>query len=101
MKTNPDDYAYPQEELKHCDDQAEHHRKMGLTKLEYFAAHAMQGLLSAVYSDENMLRNFTNIKYVERPRGVGKSEWITGCEAISSNAVSYAKALIEELNNED
>ena len=44
----------------------------GLTKREYFAAKAMQGLLAAVYSSK-------------------------GSTTISENAVSYADALIAEL----
>lgn len=69
----------------------------GLTKREYFAAMAMQGLLSGVYSDEKMLIEFTKVKYCQRPRGIGEGEYVSGCEAITSNAVSYADALLARL----
>lgn len=67
----------------------------GLTKRELFAAMAMQGLLSAVYSSKDMLNEFTKREYSNSTARV--SGWVTGCEAVSRNAVSYADALIAEL----
>lgn len=61
--------------------------KWGLTKRELFAAMAMQGLLSAIYSDKKMLDEFTKDGMVYR----------NGRDAVSENAVSYADALITEL----
>ena len=68
----------------------------GLTKRELMAAMAMQGLLSAVYSSKEMINEFMKKKYAPGPfDNVG--EYLTGCEAVSRNAVSYADALLAEL----
>lgn len=72
----------------------------GLTKRELFAAMAMQGLLSAVYSNKNMLREFTKKEYVPKTKKDEFSWHYSGCDAISRNAVSYADALIKELEAE-
>lgn len=72
----------------------------GLTKREYFAGLAMQGLLSAVYSSKEMINEFMKKKYAPGPfDNVG--EYLTGCEAVSRNAVSYADALLAELGKGD
>lgn len=63
----------------------------GLTKREYFTAMAMQGLLSAVYSSKEMLNDFTQDKLHSRSH-------VTGCKAVSDNAIAYADALLEELS---
>jgi hypothetical protein len=68
-----------------------------LTKREHFASLAMQGLLAAVYSSKEMLNEFTQEKYVPEKKF---GSYITGCEAVSKNAVNYADALIAELNKE-
>lgn len=68
----------------------------GLTKREYYAGLAMQGLLSAVYSSKEMLNEFTKAEW-SPGQHTGRT-WLTGCEAVSKNAVSYADALIAELN---
>lgn len=68
----------------------------GLSKRELFAAMAMQGLLSAVYSSKEMLNEFTQAKYSPGNDLLGRS-YVSGCEAISRNAVSYADALLAEL----
>lgn len=60
--------------------------KHGLTKREYFAAMAMQGLLAGIYSSKEMLREFKDR---------------TGRDYISENARSYADALIAELEKEE
>jgi hypothetical protein len=62
----------------------------GLSKRELFAAMAMQGLLSAVYSSKEMLNEFTTNerKYPAH---------VTGSKAISENAVAYADELLAEL----
>lgn len=80
MKTNPNDYAYPQEEHKHWDDHAVHEVKQGLTKRELFAAMAMQGLMS-------------NLKDIRED----------GFEDVDIElfAVMRADALIGELNRRD
>lgn len=69
----------------------------GLTKRELFAAMAMQGLLSAIYSDIKMLSEFTRSQYTPEPSGFG---YVNGCEAVSKNAVNYADALLKELKKE-
>jgi len=58
----------------------------GLTKREYYAAIAMQGLLSAIYTNKEMINEFM------------KRE--TGQDSVSRNAVGYADALIKELEKE-
>lgn len=72
-------------------------RQRGLTKRELFAAMAMQGLLSAIYSDIKMLSEFTRSQYTPEPSGFN---YVNGCEAVSKNAVSYADALLKELERE-
>lgn len=62
----------------------------GLTKREMFAAYAMQGLLSAIYSTKEMLNEFTTDEN-------GFRRHLTGCEAISRCAVNYADALLKKL----
>lgn len=71
----------------------------GLTKRELFAAMAMQGLLSGVYSSKEMLNEFTEAKHTPGKDLFGRS-YVSGCDAISRNAVSYADALLKELENE-
>jgi hypothetical protein len=66
----------------------------GLTKREYFAGLAMQGLLAAVYSDKEMLKEFTHYKTQH-----GAVKYVTGREAISINALSYADALLKALED--
>lgn len=92
MKTNPDDRAYPSAGLQNYE---ESNIVGGMTKLEYFAAMAMQGLLAAVYSNKEILNEFTKEKYSPNKKG---TSYLTAADAISSNSVYYAKALIEELN---
>jgi len=65
---------------------------VGLTKRELFAAMAMQGLLAAVYSNKEMLNEFTS----DGSKG-SYQKHVTGREAIGANAASYADALIERL----
>lgn len=57
-----------------------------------FAGMAMQGLLSAIYSDKEMLDSFT---MDETKSAFGRH--ITGCEAVTTNAIHYADALLREL----
>lgn len=71
--------------------------KIGLTKRELFAAMAMQGLLAAVYSSKEMLNEFTEAKHTPGDDLFARS-YVSGCDAISRNAVSYADALLAELN---
>ena len=71
----------------------------GLTKRELFAAYAMQGLLSAVYSSKEMLNEFTDVKH-SPGNDLHARSYVSGCEAVSRNAVSYADALIAELSKE-
>jgi len=58
----------------------------GLTKREYFAAKALQGLLSAIYTDEKILKDFSGDD--------------NGRTAVSRNAISYADALIAALEKD-
>lgn len=90
--TKANESAFPyQHDAKY---EPEHAR--GLTKREYFAGLAMQGLLSAVYSSKEMINEFMKKKYAPGPfDNVG--EYLSGCEAVSRNAVSYADALLAEL----
>lgn len=71
----------------------------GLTKRELFAAMAMQGLLAAIYSSKEMLIEFTKEEYSNPAAGIRGH--ITGREAVSINAVSYADALIAELEKKN
>lgn len=74
MKTNPNDPVYSAEKWAEAGNE-------GLTKREYFAAMAMQGLL-ANYIEHGMYGNSTNYPMVE------------------FQAVMCADALIVELNKE-
>lgn len=62
----------------------------GLTKREWFAGLAMQGLLSAVYGSKEMLDEFTRDEAAHRRH-------MTGCEAVTKVALNYADALIKAL----
>lgn len=86
MKTNGEDSAFSKNGNSVYSDYTKKHtyENVGLSKREYFAALSMQGILSAIYSDKNMLNDFLGNE--------------TGRDAVSRNAVSYADALIEELN---
>lgn len=80
MITNPDDLLNQKPEWgQHPDKAHSVYLRSGLTKREYFAAIAMQGLIAGCYSGNNI--GFT-------PYG--------NCVA----AVEYANALINELNKE-
>lgn len=69
---------------------------MQMSKREYFACAAMQGLLAAVYSSKEMLNEFTQAKH--SPGGdLFARSYVSGCDAVSRNAVSYADALLAEL----
>ena len=73
MKTKGEDFAYPIfDNLGLCND-----NETGLTKREYYAGLAMQGLLSAnaVYDGKTNNR-----------------------ESLSKDAIAFADALIKELN---
>lgn len=72
MKTKPNDIAYP---VVYDENLSVH---SGLTKREYFAAMAMQGMCSNM--DNANLQNSTII--------------------VTSEAVRFADALIEQLNKE-
>ncbi len=63
---------------------------LNIKKRELFAAMAMQGLLSAIYSDKIMLNEFTVDENNFRRH-------LTGCEAITKCAINYADALIKAL----
>lgn len=78
MKTLPNDsaYAIAYEEKKWGSEDQIKRVKYGLTKREYFAAMAMQGLLAGSYDSMAM-----------------------GCKSVAEGAVSHADALIAELNN--
>lgn len=73
--------------------------RAGLTKREYIATKALQGLLSAVYSDEKMLRDF-----LQEPRpsyfGTPFLKHLSGCDAFTKAAINYADSLIAELSKE-
>lgn len=69
-----------------------------LTKRELLAGMAMQGLLAAIYSSKDMLNEFTKVE--NSPESYLGRSYLSGCEAVSSNAVAYADALIKELNKE-
>lgn len=87
------DSAFPEmsHSFKDREGDWQHVINEGLTKREFFAALAMQGLLAAVYSSKEMLNEFTT-------DGSGAyKKHVTGCKAISDNAVAYADALIEAL----
>lgn len=64
----------------------------GLSKRELFAAFAMHGLLSAVYSSKEMLNEFTS----DSSKGA-LLKHVTGRVAVTSNALAYADALLAEL----
>jgi hypothetical protein len=68
----------------------------GLTKREYFAAMAMQGLLAGVYSTKEMLNEFAQAKHSPGDDLFARS-YVSGCDAVSRNAVSYADAILVEL----
>lgn len=70
-----------------------------LTKRELFAAMAMQGMLGAVYSSKEMLNEFLTAKHVPGPMNTFR-EHMSGCEAITANALSYADALLAGLAKE-
>lgn len=59
MKTNPNEAAYPQIELAHNHIEGPHKIVGGLTKREYFAAMALQGLLA--YPGEGEFKKFTEL----------------------------------------
>lgn len=84
MKTNGDDNAFACVGFGPAADDS--YMQAGLTKREWMSAMAMQGLLAAVYSSKEMLNEFR--------REPGRSY-------ISQNAISYADALIEELNKQE
>jgi hypothetical protein len=97
------DSAFPQETIKLMEDGLCAVDKItgyfqtvktgGLTKRELFAAMAMQGLLSAVYSTKEMLNEFTT-------DGSGAyKKHVTGGKAICDNALFYADALIKALED--
>lgn len=78
MKTEPNDYINPQEErTSQYSNVPDTFMSGGLTKREYFAAKAMQGLLA--FAD---------------PGGTSH------LNALVSESVEYADRLIEELNKE-
>lgn len=84
-KTIPNDAAFsrPYSRDEHSGDSPENHFAFwGLTKREYFAAMAMQGILSASHSDAESSAGF----YSPQDKNI----------AIMS--VQYADALINELN---
>lgn len=86
------------QEAEHA-DRLEYTGSHGITKRELFAAMAMQGLLSGVYSSKEMLNEFTEAKHSPGNDLFARS-YVSGCDAISRNAVSYADALIEALAKE-
>lgn len=83
MKTNPNESAFPEVQNE---PQFNTHT-YGLTKREYFAGLAMQGL-SSIPLDENKI--LPMLKEAE----------ITLAQACAIDAVEYADALIEALNQE-
>lgn len=89
--SNADESAFPSHMASELHSDARNRISGGgLTKREYFAAMAMQGLLSAVYSSKEMLNEFTHDEGSFRRH-------LTGCDAVSKCAASYANALIAEL----
>lgn len=78
MKTKSNAPAYPQEWHQHCDDTTTHEITGGLTKREYFAALAMQGVCAGEIE--------CNSKISGNP------------EYTAQFAVQCADALIAELN---
>ena len=94
MKTNPNDLLNEAKSVGRSEHKNAYEvYSCGLTKREYFAAMAMQGLLSAIYSNKEMFNEFLL-------EDDGSRRHLTGCEAVQRCAVSYADALIEELNKE-
>jgi hypothetical protein len=77
----------PNEEERHWGSRSVHH--LGLTKREYFAGLAMQGILSGVFSSQEMLI-FANDVAVA-------SGYEHYSEAASVASVKYADALLAEL----
>ena len=73
-KVNPNDAAFARP-TSHTENYGTYSPEYGLTKREYFAAKAMQGLLTVIH-------------HTDRPYNVAKE------------AVMTADALIEELNKE-
>lgn len=78
MKTNPNDSSYPNMPVYDGIHRLSEH---GLTKREYFAAMALQGLLSNSYND-----------------GATQPLSTASHDQIAQMAVSSADALIAELN---
>ncbi len=78
MKTNPDDTAMPTNSLVFPNNGEVMYGQNGLTKREYFAAMALQGILAGTSGVESLA-------------SIGPSGW-------ASVAVSQADALIAELN---
>ena len=83
MKTQPNDPIAYVDELQAIEGSEDYNRFLnyGLTKREYFAAMAMQGLLA----------------YPRDPPNVDKSNV---CNVFAKSAVKFADTLIETLNNE-
>lgn len=82
MKTEPNDAAYGKNGESSYSDYSKKHsfENVGLTKREYFAAIAMQGLLS------------TNGSYFPDSQNTG--------DLTATASVKYADALIEALNKD-
>lgn len=78
MKTDPNDSSGPTNSLVFPNNGEVMYGQNGLTKREYFAAIALQGILAGTSGVESLA-------------SIGPSGW-------ASVAVSQAEALIEELN---
>lgn len=87
--SNGNDSAFPHHHVNNFGDTL--NAEAGLTKREFCAMMAMQGLLSAIYSSKEMLNEFTT----SSSRGYEK--YHTACDAISVNATAFADALLAEL----
>lgn len=88
--TNPSDPAFQSGSYKDGFTQA------GLTKREWFAGMAMQGLCT------NLLQSVEGhhlLKRLEKSAGM-ETEDLSTCQSIAKNAVAFADALIAELSKE-
>jgi hypothetical protein len=85
MKTNPNDPINPIKETIYSGHG-------GLTKLEHFAGLAMQGILSAIYTDNKTLSAIDDCAKLNNIKSVAY---------LSNLAIEHAKSLIEELNKSE
>ena len=86
MSTRPHDLAFP---LIDTTGIGGPYLNLGLTKREYFAAMAMQGMLAGVWTTDDMS------DFEDEPEAFREHQAI-----VAGSCVSYADALIAALNKE-